>query len=134
MPIKRLASRRASHDDPSDDDSVSGGDDQFVISPQPRRETRKSTRRGEASSAQVDEEAARITEGHATTVARDARVRDEIQKVERPLKSGFEYTLRRVDRCHRRRPMNFTLGENQSMVSRNENPFNWTTELHEHRF
>jgi hypothetical protein len=58
MSIKRLASRWASHDDPSSNDSASRGDDQFVISPRPRRETRKSTRRGEASSSQADEEAA----------------------------------------------------------------------------
>jgi hypothetical protein len=60
--------------------------------------------------------------------------RDEIQKVECPLKSGFEYTLRRVDHHHPGRPTNFTLGENESMVNRNENPFDCTTELHDHRF
>jgi hypothetical protein len=65
--------------------------------------------------------------------ARDTKAREEIKKVERP-KSGFEYTLRRVDRHHPCRPMNFTLGENQSMVNRNENPFDWTTELLDHYF
>jgi hypothetical protein len=117
MSIKWLASTRASHDDHSSDDCASEGEDQFVISPRPKSETRKSTHRGEASSSQADEEAARIAEGRAVAVTRDARVRDDIQKVERPLKSGFEYTIRRVDRRHPRRPTNFTLGENQSMVS-----------------
>jgi hypothetical protein len=65
MPVKQLASRQSSHDDPSSDDSASGGDDQFIISPRPRRETRKPTHRGESSSYQADEEAARITKGHA---------------------------------------------------------------------
>jgi hypothetical protein len=51
MPTKRLASRQHSRDDPSDDDSSSQGDDQFVIAPHPRRETRKLTRQGEASSS-----------------------------------------------------------------------------------
>jgi hypothetical protein len=69
MHVKQLASRWASRDDPSSDNSVSGGDDQFVISPRPRRETRKSTHRGEASSSQADEEAARIDEGHAVAAA-----------------------------------------------------------------
>jgi hypothetical protein len=112
MLVKRLVSRRASRDDPSDDDNVREGDDQFVIYPHPRREIRKSTRRGEASSSQADVEAARIAEGRAMTATRDARARGELQKVEHPLKSGLEYTLRRVDRCYPRRPTNFTLGEN----------------------
>jgi hypothetical protein len=86
MPIKRLASRRASHDDPSSDDSASGEDDQFVISPRPRRETMKSTCRGEASSSQADEEAARIAEGRAAAATRDTRATDEIYKGECPLK------------------------------------------------
>jgi hypothetical protein len=69
MSAKRLASKRASHDDPSSDNSASGGDDQFVISPRPRRESRKSTCRGEASSIQADEEAAQIAEGCAAVAA-----------------------------------------------------------------
>jgi hypothetical protein len=39
-----------------------------------------------------------------------------------------------VDRHHPRRPTNFTLGENQSMVNRSENLFDWNTEVHDHRF
>jgi hypothetical protein len=134
MPTKQLASRWHSHDDPSSDDSSSRGDDQFVIAPHPRRETRKSTHRGEASSSQADEEAANKVEGRAIHEAREARERVEIQKVERPLRPSYEYTLRRVDRRHPRRPTDFTLGKNQSMVNRNENPFDWTTELHDHHF
>jgi hypothetical protein len=103
---------QASHDDPSSDNSASGRDDQFVVSPRPRRETRKSTCRCEASSSQADKEVTRIGEGRVVAGARDARARDEIQTVEHPLKSGFGYTLRRVDHCHPRMPMNFTLGEN----------------------
>jgi hypothetical protein len=69
MHVKRLASRQASHDDPSSDDSASRGDDQFVISPRPRKEIRKSTCRGEASSSQVNVEATRITDGHVAATA-----------------------------------------------------------------
>jgi hypothetical protein len=134
MPTKRLASRWHSCDDPSSDDSSCRGDDQFVSAPHPRRETRKSTHRGEACSSQADEEAANRAEGRAICEAREARERVEIQKVEHPLRPGYEYTLRRVDRRDPCRPTEFTLGENQSMVNRNENPFDWTTELHDHRF
>jgi hypothetical protein len=62
------------------------------------------------------------------------RERVEIQKVEYPLRPDYEYNLRRVDRRHPHKPTDFTLGENQSMVNRNENPFDWTTELHDHHF
>jgi hypothetical protein len=57
-----------------------------------------------------------------------------IQKVEGPLRPNYEYTLRRVDRQHTRKPTNFSLGENQYMVNCSENLFDWTTELHDHRF
>jgi hypothetical protein len=85
MLVKWLASRQASRDDPSSDDSVSRRDDQFVISPRPRRETRKSTHRGEASSSQDDEEATNIAIGRAAREAREERASDEIHKVECPL-------------------------------------------------
>jgi hypothetical protein len=65
---------------------------------------------------------------------RDARASGIIQKVEHPLRPDYEYTLRRVDRRHPRRPTDVSLGENQSMVNRNENTFDWTTKLHDHRF
>jgi hypothetical protein len=66
--------------------------------------------------------------------ARETRASDVIQKVEHPLRPDFEYTLRRVDRRHPRRPTDFTRGENQSMINLNEDPYDWTTELHDHRF
>jgi hypothetical protein len=66
--------------------------------------------------------------------AREARANDVIQKVERPLKPDFEYTLRRVDRRHPRRTTDYTKRENQSMINQNEDPYEWTTELHDHRF
>jgi hypothetical protein len=50
---------------------------------------------------------------------REARASDVIQKVECPLKPDFEYTLR---------------GESQSMINQNDDPYEWTTELHDHRF
>jgi hypothetical protein len=87
-----------------------------------------------ASSSRADEEAARVAEGHAVAAARDARASRIIQKVERPLKPGFEYTLRRVDHRHYQRATNYTRGENQSMINRNDEPYEWTTELHDHRF
>jgi hypothetical protein len=98
------------------------------------RETRKSTRRGEASSSQANEEAANMATGRAAREAREQRASDEIHKVKGPHQADYEYTLRRVDHRHPRRATNFTLGENQSMVNQNENPFDWTTELHDHHF
>jgi hypothetical protein len=66
--------------------------------------------------------------------AREARASEVIQKVERQLKHDFEYTLRRVDRCHPRRPTDYTSEENQSMINQNEHPYVWTTKLYDHRF
>jgi hypothetical protein len=126
MPIKRTVSRQAYHDDFPSDDSSSHGDD-FVIAPHPRRTTRKTTRRG-------DEEVANMTEGQTVRQVREERASDIIQKVERPLRADYEYTLRRVHHRHPRRPTNFTRGENHSMINRHENPYDWTTELHDHRF
>jgi hypothetical protein len=87
-----------------------------------------------ASSSRANEEAARIDEGRVVAAERDARASGIIQKVERPLKPDYEYTLRIVDRLHPCRSTYFSLGENQSMVNCSENPFDWTTELHDHRF
>jgi hypothetical protein len=75
-----------------------------------------------------------VAEGQAVREAREARASDIIQKVERPLQASYEYTLRRVDCRHPRRPMDLTRGENQSMINRHENLYEWTTELHDHRF
>jgi hypothetical protein len=129
---KRATSRATSQEEIASDDNSSGGDDQFVISPQPRRTVWKA--RVGVSSSRATEEAANMAEGHAVREAREARARDEVQKVERSLRSDYEYTLRRVDRRHPHRPTDFTLGGNQSIVNNNENPFDWTTELHDHRF
>jgi hypothetical protein len=134
MPTKRAVGRRLSQEEIASDDSSSRGDDQFVISLQPRRATRKASHGGAASSSRGDVEAARVTEGHAVAAAREARASGIIHKVERPLKPNFEYTLRRVDRRHPHRPTNFTRAENQSMINRNEDPYDSTTELHDHRF
>jgi hypothetical protein len=131
--VKRAASQRTSHDDPSSSDS-SSRDDDFVIAPRPRRATRKATRRGDASSSQADEEAANVAEGQAVRDAREARASDIIQKVERPLRADYEYTLRRVDRRHPRRHTDFTRGENQFMINRHEKPCEWTPDLHDHMF
>jgi hypothetical protein len=131
MPLKRTASRHASA---TLNDSSSGRDNQFVILPRPRQATRKASCGGAASSSWADEEAAKVVEGYVVAAEREARESDIIQKVERPLKPDFEYTLRRVDRHHPRRPTDLTLGENQSMVNRNEDPYGWTTKLHDHRF
>jgi hypothetical protein len=102
-----------------------------VIVPHPWRATRKATRRGDASSSQADKEAANVVEGQPI---KEARSNDTIQKVERPLRTDYEYTLRRVDCHHPHRPTDFTRGENQSMINKYENPYEWTTELHDHRF
>jgi hypothetical protein len=77
------------------------------------------------SLTQVDEEAANRAKGHAI---REARASGLIQKVECPLQSNFEYTLRRVDHCHPHRPTDFTRGENQSMIHRDEYSYDWTQE------
>jgi hypothetical protein len=55
-----------------------GGNDRFVISPHPRGVTRKQSHGGEGSSSHANEEAARITRGHAVVVAREARASDII--------------------------------------------------------
>jgi hypothetical protein len=75
-----------------------------------------------------------MAEGQAVCQAREERASDIIQKVEHPLQVDYEYTLRRVDRRHPHRPTNFTRGENHSMINRHENPYDWTTKLHDHRF
>jgi hypothetical protein len=103
MRSKRAASRAASQEESPSDDSSSGGDDQFVILPRPRRATRKI--RAGASSSRATEEAVDMAEGRAIREAREARESDMIQKVEHPLKPSFEYTLRRVDHRHPRRPI-----------------------------
>jgi hypothetical protein len=120
MPIKRSASLWEST---ASDDNSSGGNNRFVISPHPRRVTRKQTHGGEGSSSHADEEAAGIAKGHTMIAARGARTSDVIQKVEHPLKTDFEYTLRRVDRRNPRRATDFTRGENQSMINWNEDPY-----------
>jgi hypothetical protein len=63
---------------------------------------------------------------------REARESGIIQQVQRPLQPDYEYTFRRVDRRHSRRPTDYTRGENQSMINRSENPYEWTPELHDH--
>jgi hypothetical protein len=133
MPVKRTVSRRASRDDLPSNDSSSQGDD-FVISPRPWRTTRKTTRQGDVSSSHGDKEAANMAKGQAVRQAREERASDIIQKAEHPLQTDYEYTLRRVDHHHPHRPTSFTRGENHSMINRHENPYDWTTELHDHRF
>jgi hypothetical protein len=105
-----------------------------MIAPHPRITTRKTTRRGDACSSHHDEEATNMAKGQAVHQAREERASDIIQKVEHPLRTGYEYTLRRVDHHHPHRPTDFTRGENHSMINRHENPYDWTTELHVHRF
>jgi hypothetical protein len=107
---------------------------EMIPPPRPRRTTRKATWRGDASSSQADEEAANVTESQAVKDAREARASDIIQKVERPLRADYDYTLRRVDLRHPRKPTYCTRGENQSMIYRHENPYEWTSDLHDHRF
>jgi hypothetical protein len=84
MLIKKAASQRAWRDDPSSGDS-SSRDDDFVIAPRPRRETRKATRWGDTSSFQADEEAANIAKGRDVHETREARESELIQKVESTL-------------------------------------------------
>jgi hypothetical protein len=97
-----------------------------VIAPRPRKVTRKATRRGDASSFQTDEEATNIAEGHAVRKTREARESKIIQKVERQLLEDYEYILRRVDCHHPHRPADFTREENQSMIHRDEYPYDST--------
>jgi hypothetical protein len=72
--------------------------------PRPKRETRKLIHQGEASFSQANEEAVNRAKGRVVREAREAMERVEIQKVEHPLRPGYEYTLRRVDRRHPCRP------------------------------
>jgi hypothetical protein len=76
MPVKRSASRHASQGEIAFDDSSSGGHEQFVISPRPRRSTTRSSKTscgGEGSSSRAHEEDARIIEGHVVAATREAR-------------------------------------------------------------
>jgi hypothetical protein len=75
-----------------------------------------------------------MAEGQAVREAREARASDIIQKVEHPIWANYEYTLRRVDHRHLCRPTNFTRGEHHAMINQHENPYDWTTELHDHKF
>jgi hypothetical protein len=63
------------------------------------------------SLSQAGEEVVTRVEGCAIREARDARASGLIYKVECPLRSNFEYMLRRVDRHHPRRPIDFILEE-----------------------
>jgi hypothetical protein len=65
---------------------------------------------------------------------REARASDIIQKAERPLRADYEYTIQRGDHRHPHRPTYLTSGENQSKINRHENPYELTTNLHDHRF
>jgi hypothetical protein len=105
MCSKQAISSATSQEDTTDDSS--SGEEQFVIQPQPRHARRKT----HASSLRTTEEVADMAEGQAVREAREARASDIIQKVERPLWADYEYTLRRVDRCHPRRLTNFTRGK-----------------------
>jgi hypothetical protein len=78
MSIRRSASRWASQGEIASNDSSSGGHQQIVISPHPRRATRKAARGGEGSSSQADEEDARVVEGRHVAAAREARASDVI--------------------------------------------------------
>jgi hypothetical protein len=100
MPTKRAAIKQASQEEIVSDDSSSREDDQFVISPRPRRVTRKATRGRGASSSWADEKATRVAKGRVVAAVREAMTSNVIQKVEHPLRPNFEYTLRRVDRHH----------------------------------
>jgi hypothetical protein len=75
-----------------------------------------------------------MAEGRGVREEREARASGIIQKVERPLWVDYEYTLKRVDHHHPRRATDYTRGENQSMINQNDDPYEWTTELHDHRF
>jgi hypothetical protein len=92
MHVKRLASKMAPHGEIASDDSSSGEDEQFVISPRPRRATTRSSKAAcgsEGSSSRADEEAARVVEGRVMAVAREAWKSDVNQQVECLLKPVF---------------------------------------------
>jgi hypothetical protein len=84
--VKRFTSKRASQGEIASDDSSSRDDEQYVISPCPRRSTTQSGKTasgGEGCSSRADEEDVWIAEGRAMVVAREARASDIIPKVER---------------------------------------------------
>jgi hypothetical protein len=57
-----------------------------------------------------------MVKGQAVREAREARESGIIQKVERPLWANHEYTFRRVDRRHPRRPTHFTWGKESPKI------------------
>jgi hypothetical protein len=78
MLAKRAASKRASQEEIASDDSSSVGDDQFVISPRPRRAIRKASHGGTSSSSRANEEVARVAEGRAVVATSEARASNVI--------------------------------------------------------
>jgi hypothetical protein len=116
MPVKRVASSRASRDNPPP--MIVQVVKKINLSSLLDQGGKQEKHLVEVK--QADEEGARVAEGHVLAAAREARASGIIQKVERPLKLGFEHTLRGVDHHHPRRAIDYTTGENQSMINRND--------------
>jgi hypothetical protein len=121
MPLKRITKRKTTIASSFDS---SAGDDDFIVSPHPRRSTRRTDKAPHGSG--VGSSSQHPTEEEESS--------DAMQKVILPLKPNYLYTFRRVDRRHPRRPTNFTKKENHSMIQRNDDPYVWAPDLHDHRF
>jgi hypothetical protein len=122
MPVKRVTKRKPTIPSASQSDTSGRGDDDFNISTCARRSTRRSHKAPRGSGA-----------GSSSQHANE-EPSDDIQKVVPPLKPNYLYTFRRVDRRHPRRPTDFTKKENHSMIQRNDDPYVWSPNLHDHRF
>jgi hypothetical protein len=124
MSVKRLA-KRSTHPLNSSNTS-SGGAEDFIVSPRPRRSTTHTGKAPRCSGAASSSQ-------HAAQHEEDESS-DAIQKVISPLKPNYLYTFRRVDHHHPQRPTYFTRKENHSMIQRNKDPHVWVPDLHDHRF
>jgi hypothetical protein len=119
MPVKKVTKRKPLI--PSASDTSSRGNDDFVISPHARRSTRRVDKAPRGSGAGSSSQ-------HA-----EEELSDAIQKVIPPLKLNYLNTFQRVDRRHPRRPIDYTRKENDSMIQRNDDPYVWAPDLHDHK-
>jgi hypothetical protein len=124
MPHKRTTKRKIARPSPSNSSSE-GGDD-FIVSPRTCRSMRQTDKapRGSGVGSSSQHVAQQQQEESS----------DAIQKVIHPLKPNYMYTFRSVDRCHPRKPIDFTRKDNHSMIQRNEDPYVWPPDLHDHHF
>jgi hypothetical protein len=124
MPLKRTTKRKNARPSPSNSSSE-GGDD-FIVSPRTRRSARQTNKAPCGSGV--------VSSSQHVAQQEEEESSDGIQKMIHPLKPNYMYTFRKVDHRHPRRPTDFMRKENHSMIQRNDDPYVWAPDLHDHRF